>query len=425
MQAKITKTKIDAMTAGQILADKEVKGFVARCLDSGAVTYGYRYRDKTTGKQRWLGLGLHGSITADEARVLAKKAAGEVANKQDPVGDLQEARAEAKREKLVAANTVNTVLDAFEKDHVEGLRSGDQVKAAFTNHVRPRLGDKSIYDLKRSDVTTMLNEIKAENGPVMADRVLAHVRKAFNWQMVQDDEFKSPIVRGMAKTKPKERARKRILADDEIRDIWKALDQFKGPACYPRYVKSLLLAMTRRNESSKMHTDELEGDLWTIPASRYKNKQDHVIPITPAIRELIGDKPAGCKKNSWYVFSTTTTKGELDGATPFSGFSKAKKDLNAIIAKIRKAGNRPAMKQWQLHDLRRTGRSLMSRAKVDADHAERCMGHVIGGVRETYDRYEYLDEKRKAFEALASMVAMILNPPADNVVQFDGRRENA
>lgn len=421
MQVKISKTQVDRMTAGQILADKEVKGFVARCLNSGAVTYGFRYRDKTTGKQRWLGLGLHGSITADQARDLAKKAAGEVAGKKDPQGELEEARAEAKREKLVAANTVNVVLDAFEKDHVEGLRSGAQVKAAFTNHVRPRIGDKSIYDLKRSDITTMLNEIKAESGPVMADRVLAHVRKAFNWQMVQDDEFKSPIVRGMAKTKPKERARKRTLADDEIRDVWKALDQIEQPACYPRYVKSLLLAMTRRNESARMHTSELEGDLWTIPGARYKNKLDHVIPVTPALRELIGDKPAGCKGDSWYVFSTTTSGGQLDGTKPFSGFSKAKKELDRLVAKIRKAEGRAPMKQWQLHDLRRTGRSLMSRAKVDADHAERCMGHVIGGVRETYDRYEYLDEKRKAFEALASMLDLILNPPANNVVPMHGK----
>lgn len=422
MQVKITKTKVDGMTAGEILADKEVKGFVARCLTSGAVTYGYRYRDKTSGKQRWLGLGLHGSITADKARELAKKAAGEVADKKDPQAELQESRAEAKRERLAATNTVNAILDAFEKDHVEGLRSGDQVKAAFTNHVRPRLGERSIYDLKRSDITTMLNEIKAESGPVMADRVLAHVRKAFNWQMVQDDEFKSPIVRGMAKTKPKERARKRVLADDEIRDVWKALEQIEQPACYPRYVKSLLLCMTRRNESARMHTDELEGDLWTIPGARYKNKLDHVIPITPAIRELIGERPAGCKGNSWFVFSTTTTAGQLDGAKPFSGFSKAKRDLDRAIAKIRKAEGRAPMKQWQLHDLRRTGRSLMSRAKVDADHAERCMGHVIGGVRETYDRYEYLDEKRKAFEALASMLDMILNPPADNVIPMEARK---
>ena len=68
MQGKITKRKVDTLEPGQILHDQEIKGFVARCLNSGAVTYGYRYRDKGTGKQRWLGLGLHGSITADEAR---------------------------------------------------------------------------------------------------------------------------------------------------------------------------------------------------------------------------------------------------------------------------------------------------------------------------------------------------------------------
>jgi len=58
--------------------------------------------------------------------------------------------------------------------------------------VRPRIGDKSIYELQRSDIKTMLAEIAKEHGPVMADRVLAYVRKAFNWQMIDDDNFKSP-----------------------------------------------------------------------------------------------------------------------------------------------------------------------------------------------------------------------------------------
>ncbi|MDA9504791.1 integrase [Bradyrhizobium sp. CCBAU 11386] len=389
------------------IADSIVPGFGVRLTEKGSKTFVLRTRYPGESSASRREIGKVGEIELADARDKARHWLKLIADGKDPARVEEEIR---RSQVAKDATTVNAVLDAFEKDHVEGLRSGDQVKAAFTNHVRPRIGDKSIYDLKRSDITTMLNEIKAESGPVMADRVLAHVRKAFNWQMVQDDEFKSPIVRGMAKTKPKERARKRILADDEIRDVWAALDQMEQPACYPRYVKSLLLATTRRNESARMHTDELESDLWIIPGARYKNKQDHVIPITPAIRELIGEKPAGCKGNSWFVFSTT------NGAKPFSGFSKAKKELDVIIAKIRKAEGRAPMKQWQLHDLRRTGRSLMSRAKVDADHAERCMGHVIGGVRETYDRYEYLDEKRKAFEALASMLDLILNPPADNVV---------
>jgi integrase len=80
------------------------------------------------------------------------------------------------------------------------------------------------------------------------------------------------------------------------------------------------------------------------------------------------------------------------------------------------------MPPWTLHDLRRTARSLMSRAKVPTDHAERVIGHVIGGVRETYDRYEYLHEKRDALEKLAGLVDLILNPPADNVVAMPDRQ---
>ncbi|MCS3517082.1 tyrosine-type recombinase/integrase [Bradyrhizobium elkanii] len=416
MQVKISKTQVDRMTAGQILADKEVKGFVARKLDSGAVTYGYRYRDKMTGKQRWLGLGLHGNITADKARDLAKKAAGEVANKQDPVAEIEEARAEAKKEKAAAVNTVNNVLDAFVKRHASNLRSAAQIEHAFDTYVRPTLGAKSIYDVKRSEIVTMLDSVEDEAGPVMADRVLAHVRKAFNWQAARDDEFKSPIVRGMARTKPKERARKRALTDEEIRDVWKALETADVPVCYPRYVKSLLVTATRRNESSEMNSAEIDGDLWTIPGERYKTKLDHVVPLTDQAKALIGAKPEGFKGNSWFVFSTT------EGKRPFSGFSKAKKDLDAEIAKIRKAEKRDAMPRWTLHDLRRTARSLMSRAKVPADHAERVLGHVIGGVRETYDRYEYLDEKRDALEKLAGLIELILKPPVDNVVQFEAAK---
>ena len=63
---------------------------------------------------------------------------------------------------------------------------------------------------------------------------------------------------------------------------------------------------------------------------------------------------------------------------------------------------------WTVRDLRRTARSLMSRAGVPTDHAERCLGHVIGGVRGVYDRHEYLEEKRLGFEALAGLVERIV-----------------
>src|SRR5437868_8711287 len=135
MQTKITKRAVDALEAGQILADTEIKGFVARRLDSGAATYGFRYRDKTTGKQRWVGLGLHGTITADTARAEAKKRAGEVAASRDPAAEREESRATANLAKLAETNTVNAILDKFVARYVKNLRSGDQVERAFNVYV--------------------------------------------------------------------------------------------------------------------------------------------------------------------------------------------------------------------------------------------------------------------------------------------------
>jgi integrase len=76
---------------------------------------------------------------------------------------------------------------------------------------------------------------------------------------------------------------------------------------------------------------------------------------------------------------------------------------------------------WTLHDLRRTARSLMSRAGVPSDHAERCLGHVIGGVRGVYDRHAYRDEMAVAYERLAALIAGVVDPQ-ENVVPLRGGR---
>jgi hypothetical protein len=65
----------------------------------------------------------------------------------------------------------------------------------------------------------------------------------------------------------------------------------------------------------------------------------------------------------------------------------------------------------------------MSRAKVDADIAERALGHVIFGVRAVYDRFDYFDQKRDAFEKLAALVEVILNPPLPNVARLDEHKQ--
>jgi hypothetical protein len=98
--------------------------------------------------------------------------------------------------------------------------------------------------VRRSHVIKMLDEIEDANGPVMADRTLAYVRKAFNWYATRDDQFSVPVVRGMARAKPKERARTRVLSDEEIRTIWPALGE---AGTFGAIVKTLLLTAQRRD----------------------------------------------------------------------------------------------------------------------------------------------------------------------------------
>ena len=64
----------------------------------------------------------------------------------------------------------------------------------------------------------------------------------------------------------------------------------------------------------------------------------------------------------------------------------------------------------------------MSRAGANPDHAERCLGHIIGGVRGVYDRWAFLDEKAHVLKLLAQQIETIVNPPAGNVTKFRKRR---
>lgn len=414
MKKSITKRAVDALKPGEYIADTEVLGFVVRRLPSGRLTYGYRY--VKDGKRRWIGLGV--GVAPDAARKAALKHAGNVAGDGDPLPER-----EARRIEAMAARTVNDVLDAFLKHaKAKGLRSYDEMASLLDRHVRPKLGNRPVNRLKRSEITKLLDDIsdqpseRSTDGKSrrVADKVLGVVRSAFNHHATRDDEFISPIVRGMARTSLKELTRKRVLDDDEIRTLWQALDRCT-PDAYPRLLRALLLSAVRLNEMARLQRTEIKGDVAIVPGSRTKTKIDFAVPLPPGLMKLLGkadDSPAGD-----FVFSTD------HGETSFSSFSKAKRRLDEEIAKLRTEAGLPAMLPWRVHDLRRTARSLMSRAKVDKDIAERCLGHALPGVRGVYDHFEYLDEKRDALERLAALVRSIVDPPPTNVVKL--QREGA
>jgi integrase len=134
-----------------------------------------------------------------------------------------------------------------------------------------------------------------------------------------------------------------------------------------------------------------------LPADRNKTKVDLIRPLSAAALAVIESRR---RDGGPFVFSTR-------GLTPPGGFSRFKEKFDIACG----------VTGWSWHDLRRTARSLMSRAGVPSDHAERCLGHVIGGVRGTYDRHQFRSEMLHAFEALAALIERIVDPVTDNVEQ--------
>jgi integrase len=367
--------------------DGLLRGLYLIVQPSGAKSWAVRYRLGTV--PRKFTLGPWPAVTLDKARDLGRDAIIAAKRGEDPMQDRRAAEA-------VNSSTLRGIAEIYLAREAKAgrLRTIEQRRDAFERLIYPVLGNKPIGEIKRSDIVRLLDKVEDANGPRMADICLATVGKLMNWHATRDDDFKSPIVKGMGRALPAaERARDRILSDDELRRVWRAAEATPGP--FGALVKFLLLTAARRNEAARMTWSELTGLDWTLPEARNKVKEDLVRPLSAAALAVLTGVPR--IDGSEFVFT--------GGRQPFHDFSRAKRALDA------KSG----VTSWCLHDLRRTARSLMSRAGVNSDHAERCLGHVIGGVRGVYDKHKYRDEMLRAYELLAAQVARILDPQ-DNVV---------
>jgi integrase len=393
MKAKLTPALVAKPPTPQskdreIHWDATLPGFGLCVTAGGHASFVVQYRAGRRSRR----MSLRSGLSLQDARREAKKILGDAAKGQDPLAERQKAR--------VGEDTFRAIAEDYLRR--ETKRSTDQTRAVLTRCVFPALGKRPVSDIRRSDIVRLLDDIADERGLSMADITLAHVRRILNWHASRSDDYRSPIVRGMARTKPSERARTRVLSDEEIRAVWTGAEAHNGP--WGPFLQFLLLSACRRNEAAQMALNELEGAVWTLPAPRSKNGREQVLPLSPLAMDVLARLPriAGSK----FVFT-------FDGKHAFANFSKAKASFDKDCG----------VANWTLHDLRRTARSLMSRAGVSADIAERCLGHVISGIRGTYDRHAYFDEKKRAFGALALLVERIIKPPADNVVAIETARE--
>src|SRR5262249_14803057 len=187
---------------------------------------------------------------------------------QDPLADRRTVEA-------AAADTFKAICEEYLAREGKRLRTAWQRRALLERLVYPALGARQIDAIGRIEITRLLDRIEDQNGARTADVTLAVIRKIMNWHAARSDEFRSPIVRGMARHGSV--ARQRTLTDDELRHVWAAAS---GDGPFPDLVKFLLLTAARRAEAAEMLWSELDGAVWTLPSARNKAKIDLMRPLS-------------------------------------------------------------------------------------------------------------------------------------------------
>jgi integrase len=237
-----------------------------------------------------------------------------------------------------------------------------------------------ITQITRHTMNSVLDAIVKRGTPSAANHAFAAIRRFFNWCVERGHLDHSPCI-GM-KAPSKVVSRDRVLKDEELAAIWLAAEKMGWP--FGSLVQLLILTGQRRNEISGLCWQHLDLDqgLWTQPAEGNKSARVHVVPLSPLASQIIRSLP---RVHDKFVFPA---RGKDN---PISGFSKWKRKLDELSG----------VRNWTLHDLRRTAATGMAALSVPPHIVELVLNHqsgTLGGIAGIYNRFQYLEERREALE---------------------------
>ncbi len=399
---KITKASVDGLapsTRTEFLWDDGLRGFGVKLTPAGGRSYIYQFRLGGRGSPtRRYSIGTHGSPwTPTLARKEAERLAILVAQGIDPIGEL------AERNRISVDLAFKTYAESFsESCKGEGWRQ--LVARTLRLHVTPYLKNKPLPAIKKSDIAGLLDRLPSDQ-LALKRNTFAVVRRLFRWAISRGDLERSPC-EGM-ETPPAVTARDRVLTDSELAIVWQAAasaGKLFGPI-----VRLLIATGQRREEVTQINWAELDQPsmTWTLPKERAKNGVAHMIPLNLlAVEILDGLAIKGRWPLSGRVFMT-------NGAKPYTAHARGKVRLDNFATVISGGPLLP----WRLHDLRRTMATNFQRLGVRFEVTEAALNHVgssRSGVAGVYQRHDWLEEKKAAFDSWSEHLQAILKARNDN-----------
>ncbi|WP_421937465.1 tyrosine-type recombinase/integrase [Phenylobacterium sp.] len=424
--------------------DFDVRGLALRVSPSGRKSWTYRYRDRITGAQSRIHIGLFDPTTDTEpddegicaltlhgARVAARKLRAQIDAGRNPAVERRRVRETARSQPIKSMKDLAQVYFAACESGTH--RSGRGRKKApstltaerwlWAKHLEPRLGSDLVEHVTRSRVRLLLREIFEASGG-QANRARALLSQMFNFAIGEERLVLNPVTHVARVSEVS--ARTRTLTNDEMKAFWAALqnsdalvirDKKAGDkVLISRSVRIAiglaLFTLQRRGEIAGMHRDELdlERKTWLIPAERTKGRSEHLVPLSDQavvlIKEALQLQDARRKGASGFVFPSPHTN---DAAIEAAALSHAMADLTAALD----------LDDVRLHDLRRTGATGIAALGVPPYIVSKVLAHKDGGggaaiTARHYNLYAYAAEKRDALDRWSAHLKALLQiePPA-------------
>jgi integrase len=411
-----------APTRGLYLFDSAVKGFGAR-ISPTCVTW---IAQKSIGKQtQRIVIGHYPAMSLKLARIEAGHTISCLARGEDVASSRAAAKA-AKIERLVCPTLKEAIADYLAQRKGRRRRSDstqyeDHVRRALSKVEAELSSSTRVNQVSKADIRSLLKtRIDARNFEA-ARWLFSQLRPFFDWCVHEEHITVSPCVGVIPPAAGKERQHK--LTEAEIKAYW--LSSTANTNCLGPYFRVLLLTAQRRTEVASMQWQEVNLDKaeWIIPASKTKNGREHLVPLSTTVVAILRSLPSRAssplaevarRKPSEYVF------GKYADA-PVSGFSKAKRQLDAaMVSNLQAADQSARVSDWRLHDVRRTGASGMAALGVHPHIVEAVLNHTPGKLQRTYQVYLYAKEKREALQWWSSHVSRLVveNTSKSNVISL-------
>jgi integrase len=394
-RVKLTKNSIDSLptsASDTTYWDAGCPGFGVKVTPKGRKVFVVLYRTGGAGSRlRKYTIGVFGRVTLHQARVAAQRVFAAKLEGRDPAAEKLTAK------QRVVADRVDELLEAFIAQHVSKNRSASEISRLLRREVGKVWGHRSIHEIRKRDVVEVISAIDERGAPVAANKALKNIKTFLRWCVGRAVLDQSPA--DGVPLPAKEVARDRMLTDPELTQVILAARTMGGP--YGGIVELLALTGQRREEVAGSTWDEFDlgQRSWTLPKTRTKNAKQHTVHLSAQAIAVL----KRMKKQGPLVFS-------FHGSTPFQGFSLAKRELDEMSG----------VKNWRLHDLRRTCVSGMARLGIPPHVADKILNHqsgTISGVAAVYQRHDFLDERNDALERWGAHVARM-------VVDASSNREN-